>query len=237
MVCVVLCCKIVIVRLGNDLLTLLSAASALTINLTVVNAVSLTVRDLLLFLLLFILVLVALVSRRWDPEARLAVLEWRILSGEVVTLGGALNIVAATLREVSSTGGKLGADSSVGADPVGEGILAVLDDSLGGLVTIVGIAGLTWGDWGVVDELEEVLSEAGNDGQLLAVLAKGIELVSVGSLELLTGDVGKLCLGDKRLSFSTDKLLLKDHDTWGVWLLVLELGNLVGDLLLACTEY
>jgi hypothetical protein len=42
-----------------------------------------------------------------------------------------------------------------------------------------------------------------------------------------------LGLSDERLGFSTDKFLLENDDLGGVWLFVLELSNLVGDLLLA----
>ena len=78
-----------------------------------------------------------------------------------------------------------------------------------------------------------MLSVASNDGELFAVLAKSIKLVGISSLQLLTGDVGELGLSDKGLGLSTDKLLLENNDLWGVWLLVLELSNLIGDLLLA----
>ena len=80
-----------------------------------------------------------------------------------------------------------------------------------------------------------MLSVAGDDGELLAVLAHSIELVGERSLELLTGDVGQLGLSDKGLSLSADELLLKNDNPGGVGLLVLQLGNLIGDLLLACT--
>jgi hypothetical protein len=108
-----------------------------------------------------------------------------------------------------------------------------VDLRLGGLVAVVGLAGLAGGDRGVVDELEQVLSVASNDGELLAVLAHGIELVGEGGLELLAGDVGQLGLGDQGLGLSANKLLLKDNNLGGVGLLVLQLGDLVGDLLLA----
>ena len=108
------------------------------------------------------------------------------------------------------------------------------DLRLGGLVAVVGLAGLAGGDGGVVDELEQVLSVAGDDGELLAVLAHGIELVGEGGLELFTGDVGQLGLGDERLGLGADKLLLEYNNLGGVGLLVLQLGDLVGDLLLAC---
>ena len=81
-----------------------------------------------------------------------------------------------------------------------------------------------------------MLSVAGNDGHLLAVLAEGIELVSERGLQLLTGDVRELSLGDEGLGFGADELLLEDDDAGRVGLLVLELGDLVGDLLLAWNE-
>ena len=42
--------------------------------------------------------------------------------------------------------------------------------------------------------------------------------------------------GDKGLGLGTDKLLLENDDLWGVWLLVLELSDLISDLLLAFTR-
>lgn len=104
---------------------------------------------------------------------------------------------------------------------------------LRGLVSVVCLASLTRSDRCVVDELEEVLSVTGDDGKLLAVLAHSIELVGESSLELLTGDVRQLSLSDERLGLSTNKLLLKDNDLGGVGLLVLQLRDLVGNLLLA----
>lgn len=175
-------------------------------------------------LLLFLLALLA-------PRA---VVERGVLLGQIMALAVA-EVVAAALGETAGAGGELGRDGSVGADPAGEGILAVLDDGLAGLVAVVGGTGLARGDGGVIDELEEVLSVASNDGDLLAVLAEGIELVGVGSLDLLAGDVGELGLGDEGLGLGADKLLLEDDNLGGVGLLVLELGNLVGDLLLAVT--
>jgi hypothetical protein len=105
---------------------------------------------------------------------------------------------------------------------------------LASLVAVVSLPGLSGSDWGVVDKLEEVLSIAGDDGQLLAVLAHGIELVGESCLELLTCDVRQLGFGDKRLGLRADKLLLENDDLGGVGLLVLQLRDLVGDLLLAC---
>lgn len=85
--------------------------------------------------------------------------------------------------------GETGLDNCLGGDPVGEGILAVLDDGLGGIVAIVGVAGLAGSNGGVIDQVEEVLSVTGDDGDLLAVLTERIELVLEGGLDLLAGDV------------------------------------------------
>jgi hypothetical protein len=165
---------------------------------------------------------------------RATVIERCVLAGEVEAVVPVTNVGSATLREVARASGELGGDNSVGLDPVGESILAVLDDSLAGLVTVVSSPGLTRSDGCVVDELKKVLAVTGNDGDLLAVLTKGVELVGVGSLDLLTGDVGELGLSNERLGLGTDELLLKDDNLGRVGLLVLELGDLVGDLLLAC---
>lgn len=102
------------------------------------------------------------------------------------------------------------------------------------LVAVVSSTGLARSDWCVVDELEQVLSVACNDGKLLAVLVESIELVVEGRLELLASNVGQLSLGDKGLCLCADKLLLENHNLWAVWLLVLELSDLVSDLLLTC---
>lgn len=106
-----------------------------------------------------------------------------------MTLSISLDVVAAALGQSTSTGGELRGDSCVGSNPVGEGILAVLDDGFGSFVAVVCGAGLAWGDRGVVNELQEVLSVACDDGKLLAVFAEGIELVGVSSLQLLAGDI------------------------------------------------
>lgn len=108
-----------------------------------------------------------------------------------------------------------------------------MDDSLAGLVTVVSLACLTWSDWGIVNELQKVLAVSCNDCKLLAVLAESVELVGECSPQLLTCDVAELGFSDKGLSLSTNKLLLEDNDLWAVWLLVLELSDLISDLLLA----
>lgn len=45
------------------------------------------------------------------------------------------------------------------------------------LVAVISFAGLSWSHRGVVDQLQKMLSEASDDGELLAVLLKGIKLV------------------------------------------------------------
>lgn len=117
------------------------------------------------------------------------------------------------------------------AHPVREGVFAVLDDGLGGLVAVVRVPRLAGGDGRVVDELEEVLAEARDDGELLAVLAQRVELVVEGGFELLARDVGQLGFGDEGLGFGADELLFEDDDLGGLRLFVFELGDLVGDFL------
>ncbi len=80
-----------------------------------------------------------------------------------------------------------------------------------------------------------MLSVARDDGQFLAMLAQSIELVGESRLELLTGNIGELGFCDEGLGFGADEFLLEDHDTRGVWFLVFQLGDLVGDLLFAVT--
>ena len=137
------------------------------------------------------------------------------------------------LRQGARAGRQLAADRRMRADPIGERVLAVLDDGLGGLVAVVGVAGLAGRDGRVVHQLEQVLAVAGDDGQLLAVLAHRVELVGEGRLELLACDVGELGFGDKGFGFGADEFLFEDDDARAVGLFVLELGDLVGDFLFA----
>jgi hypothetical protein len=62
--------------------------------------------------------------------------------------------VCSPLAQSPATLGKLALDRGILLDPVREGILAVLDDCLAGLISIVGVAGLAWGDGGVIDKFE-----------------------------------------------------------------------------------
>lgn len=187
---------------------------------------------LVLLLVLIFVLLAALVDARRHPEVALAVVDGdAVLARQVMALGGTGDVRPAALRQGARARGQLGGHGGVGRDPVRQGVLAVLNDGLGGLVSVVGGARLARGHGGVVDELQEVLPVPGDDGELLAVLAEGVELVRVRGLELLARDVGELGFGDEGLGLGADELLLEHHDLGGVGLLVLELGDLVGDLL------
>ena len=53
---------------------------------------------------------------------------------------------------------------------------------LASLISVIRFTSLTWSDWGIINELQKMLSETSNDGKLLAVLLDGIELVGKGRL-------------------------------------------------------
>ena len=136
-----------------------------------------------------ITVLVAGVLVSWEPRVTVPG-QGLILSGQIHALAVLADVGAVALGEGAGALGETRLDDCLGGDPVGEGILAVLDDGLGGIVAVVGVAGFAGSDGGVVDQVEEVLAVAGDDGDLLAVLAERIELVLEGGLDLLAGDVG-----------------------------------------------
>ena len=119
-----------------------------------------------------------------------------ILCRQIDALAVLVKVRAVALGEGAGALRETRLDHGLGGDPVGEGILAVLDDGLGGIVAVVGVAGLAGSDGGVVDQVEEVLAVASDDGDLLTVLAERIELVLECCLDLLAGDVGQLGLGD-----------------------------------------
>jgi hypothetical protein len=206
--------------------SLLGAASVLTVQAAIAANEGMSV---VVLILLFLAVHVGTSS---NPGA--AVIERSILAGEVVALAPIADVVTATLGQIARSGRQLRGHGGISGNPVGEGVLAILDNGLASLVSIVGSAGLAGSNGGIINQLNKVLSVAGNDGNLLAVLTQGIELVGVSGLDLLAGDVGELCLGDKRLGLGTDELLFENDNLRRVGLLVLELSDLVGNLLLAC---
>lgn len=163
---------------GNRL-TLLFTASQLALNM----AASIVT----------ILIGGVLVSR----EPRIAIpSQGMVLCRQIHALVVLVEVRAVALGEGAGALGETRLDDCLGGDPVGEGILAVLNDGLGGIVAIVGVAGLAGSDGSVVDQVEEVLSVSGDDGDLLAVLAERIKLVLEGGFDLLAGDVGQLGFGD-----------------------------------------
>lgn len=71
----------------------------------------------------------ALVLAGGDPEAALAVtLEWCILAAEV-DWSSLVTVLVAALGEGAGTCGQVGLDRGILLDPVGEGILTVLNDA------------------------------------------------------------------------------------------------------------
>ena len=206
-----------------------SSAFRLTISFLVL---SLTLFFLFLF---FLILLVFSVLSSWHPAVAVA-LHGLILTGQVNTLTLA-RVVLPSLAKIASTSGQLGADLGVTRNPVGQCILAVLNNGLGSFVAVVGRATLTRGDRSVIDQLQEVLSVSCNDGGLFTVFTESIELVGESSLQLLAGDVGQLSFGDQGLGFGANEFLFQDDNARAVGFLVLELGNLVGDLLLAVSRW
>ena len=78
-----------------------------------------------------------------------------------------------------------------------------------------------------------MFAEAGDDGQFLGMFADGIKLIGECCLELLASNVRKLGFSNEGFGLSTDKLLFKDDNPRAIGLLVFELSDLIGDLLLA----
>jgi hypothetical protein len=79
--------------------------------------------------LIAVLVSVTLVLRGRNPETRLPVVEGLVLAAQVngITVTG---LVTAALRKRARALRQLGGDGGVLGDPVGEGILAILNDAV-----------------------------------------------------------------------------------------------------------
>jgi hypothetical protein len=184
----------------------------------------------LLFLLLFFLFILTVLAGG-DPAVTV-ILDGLVLTREIDTL--VLDRVGLSpLAEVASTRRKVGSDLRSRRDPVGQRVFAVLNDRLGCFVSVVGVAGLARRHRVVVDELKQVFSVTGDNGNFFTVLADRVELVVECGLQFFAGDVGQLGFRDQGLGLCSDEFLLQDHNTRAVGLLVLELSDLVGDLLLA----
>lgn len=129
------------------------------------------------------------------------------------------HVVLTTLGKIASTRAEGWLNGSVGRNPVGKSVFAVLDDTvfapksalaaswingfikrsdlrLTSLIAVIGFTGLSWSYRRIIDKLQKVLTESSNDGKLLAVLFKSVELISESCLEFLAGDVGKLSFCD-----------------------------------------
>lgn len=79
---------------------------------------------------LLLVVAVTSVLGRRDPQARLAAVEGLVLAREIDRLASVLAAVATALREGAGALGELGGDGGVLLDPVGEGVFAVLNDTM-----------------------------------------------------------------------------------------------------------
>ena len=82
----------------------------------------------------------------------------------------------------------------------------------------------------IVEQVDELSRLGREQDLLLGSLDDGGGVDVVCLLELLAGNVGQLSLGDKRLGFGANELLLESDELGGLGLLVLQLLNLVLDL-------
>ena len=137
----------------------------------------------------------------WDPQSALTVFHVAVLAREVVA-DAFTHVVLPALGKVASASAERRLDGSISGNPVGEGVFAILNDTvlvpkldkrrrgletmsdlrLASLIAIISFTGLSWSHWGVVDKFQKMLSEASNDGELLTVLLESIELVSESCL-------------------------------------------------------
>ena len=146
------------------------------------------------FVLIVVLVMGPVVVAACNP--RVAVVQRCVLARQIQALGAGLDVIPTPRGKSPSTRRQARRDGSLFGDPVGEGILTILNDGLASLVSVVSGAGLAGGDGGVVDQFQKVLAVSCDDGDLFTVFAKSVELVRIGRLDLLARYVGKLCFGD-----------------------------------------
>lgn len=132
---------------------------------------------------------------------------WAILSRQIDTVAGLVEVIPTSLREGPGAGRKFGRHGSVRRNPVCQSVFAVLDDRLARVIAIVRRSSFAGCDWSVVNEFQEMFPIAGDDCKLLAMLAKGIKLIGESGLDLFASDVGQLSLGNEGFCFRADKLL------------------------------
>lgn len=135
-----------------------------------------------------------------NPETALAIFHALILARQIHALASG-TALGTTLRQVASTSAEFRAYGCVLGDPVGEGVLTVLNDAVStlasnsntpistddcvrfaGFISIICFASLARRYWSIVDEFQEMLSETSNDSKLLAMLTKSIKLVGESCL-------------------------------------------------------
>lgn len=145
------------------------------------------------------------------------------------------NVASVTLHRGSGHGADTKA-TGIGVDgldirsPVSEFVLGNIQDLSCVLSVSESGVGISRNNRSVVNEVEQLSCVLGQKNLLLGALNDGSSVNVVSLLELLAGDVGKLSLGDERLSLCADKLLLEGDNLGGAGLLVLQLLNLVGNL-------
>lgn len=124
----------------------------------------------------------------------------------------------------------VGVDGLDIGDPSLELVFSVVENISCGLGVSKGRMCVSRDNRSVVDKVEQLSCVLGQQDLLLGTLNDGGGVKIVGLLELLTGDVGELGLGDERLGFCADQLLFEGDDLGRAGLLVLELLDLVEDL-------
>lgn len=166
------------------------------------------------------------------------------LLGKVLrVLGGILGLLSVVLSRSSTLGGHGSSGHGVGTKvtsvgvnrldvggPGSELVFGNVQDFSCGLSVREGGVDVSRDNGSVVNEVEQLPCVLGQQDLLLGALDDSGGVKVVGLLELLAGDVGKLGLGDKRLSLCADELLLESDDLDRAGLLVLQLLNLIGNL-------
>lgn len=126
--------------------------------------------------------------------------------------------------------------TSVGVDrlnvgsPGSEFVLGYVEHISCGLGVREGRVHVSRNDGSVINKIEQLSCILGQQDLLLGTLNDGSGVEVVCLLELLTGDVGELGFGDKRLGLCADKLLLESDNLDRAGLLVLQLLDFVRDL-------
>jgi hypothetical protein len=124
----------------------------------------------------------------------------------------------------------LGRDTRVAWLPGPQTFLCVVEGLSCQLGVVVGWTLLAGHNGRIVKQVDELSCLCRKQDLLLGSLDDGGGVDVVCLLEFLAGDVGQLSLGDKRLGFGADELLLESDELGGLGLLVLQLLDLVLDL-------